>query len=278
MVEIKSDPALPSPLYQPFAEFYYTSRPWLWRLLRISRPRGWVGVVHKLGGEQPGIRVASGGETFAEGSVPVSRAVSPNRTSSGTSNGPLTPAVLANAGLAAALENVNGPAGNAKVATNGGGGSSSGINGGDSLQVLGLQRTRSQSIERTSAFISAQLAGLETASASFRSPAGLTGSPDSSPDRLQAARYEFAEGPSRRLERSPSRGSAIPPALRRGDSVGGNARRMTQSPERIGRSRVRGDFPGIGERGMSIDSLTVDELPVTPRQSPTLPSFPCSSV
>jgi hypothetical protein len=261
-------------LHTPSAEFYYTSRPWLWRLLRISRPRGWVGVVHKLGGEQPGIRVGSGGETFADGSVPVSRAVSPNRTSSGTSNGPITPAAaLANVGLAA-LGSVNGSGGNGgKAPANGGGGGGGGGpagsngGGGDSLQVLALQRTRSQSIERTSAFISAQLAALQTASTSHRSQAGSSDSPDSSPDRLEEARHEFSEGPSRRLERSPSRGSAIPPALRRGDSVGSH-RRLTQSPERIGRSRVRGDFPGIGERGMSIDSLTVDELPVAPRTLP----------
>lgn len=224
-LQIKSSP-LPSP--STTTEFYYTSRPWLWRLLRIARPRGWVGVVHKLGGEQPGLRVSSEGDAFADTSSGFqSRAVSPARTSVQSSEfsqvSLVTPPVAVSTDVVSPL----------------------------------LQRTRSQSIERSSVFLSAQLESLRTSN-STHSP--TTSSPDTSPER---SRLEFLEGPHRTLERTKSRGES---PLRRGDSL-----RSTRSPERIGRSRVRGDIPGEGQRGMSIDSLAEPpqvELCASPALSP----------
>lgn len=251
-------PIAAPPPNRSLAEFYYTSRPWLWRLLRISRPRGWVGVVHKLGGEQPGIRVSSEGDTFVD-SLPASRGVSPTRSGSGAlvhdqqqQQQQLPPVMPAGVdGLGLGLPPAAG-----------------------GLQRLALARTRSQSIERSSAFLSAQLASLET-STSAHSPSSARTSPDSSPDRQRepalataplaptsaaaAASTEFREGPSRRLERSPARASDAG-SLRRADSSGSH--RLAKSPERIGRSRVRGDILGVGERGMSIDSLTAAEHPL----------------
>ncbi|CED82965.1 Leucine-rich repeat [Phaffia rhodozyma] len=66
-------------------EFYYTSRPWLWRTLRICRPRGWVGIVDKISGSDQVDMFTGADGNFSTG--PNQEALSRSSTSSSLTRG-----------------------------------------------------------------------------------------------------------------------------------------------------------------------------------------------
>lgn len=209
-------------------EFYHTARPWLWRSLIIARPRGWIGIVEKIGGKEAEkdwaaeLAQTGGGAGSPTGSGSPdytprrSRSISQNRREGSSSS---------------------------TLGGSGGGGSGAVE---QSFEGLGIQGgRRSQSIERSTVFVEAQMSALKrsTSLGSQHTP-----SHEEETDQISALGEMLLTPPGSR-ETSPTRRmSGMGPD-------GGASSLRGRSSERVGRSRSRVRLMGVGMRDSSIHSI-----------------------
>ena len=236
-------------------EFYHTARPWLWRSLIIARPRGWIGIVEKIGGEQAKKDWAAELARGRSARVGMRRTVSSSSASPGGGNGSISPTESGSGSYISTprrsrsisqrrqLQHVEDDQemveeGFGALGLVGGGGGGGG-------------GRRSQSIERSTVFVESQMSALKRSTS-----LGSQGTPSTVDKQLEEDREERRDELSigEMLLTPPGSREASPSRYMGAGGGEGSGSWRGRSSERVGRSRVR--LMGVGMmRESSIHSI-----------------------